>query len=248
MPSIHRLRRSGLYCFSPPVMVATFAIEIGLAAYSFVQYPRGVFRTVLVSLLVCLASFQLAEYQVCEDGPGHMFTWTKLGLVGISLLPALGMHLISAVTRRSALVPIGYAFAISYALIFLFVPGATQGADCMGNYVILRLSGGWLGRLYEFYYLGFVGLAMIELILRLRKRDRSGDRGFSRRLVSMTLFAFLSVTVPMALTAVISAELRRATPSIMCGFAIFFALIISFYVAPLYAKESGAMGSMAPAV
>jgi hypothetical protein len=222
-------------------MLATFAIEMGLAAYTFVRYPKGSFRMVVVLLLVCLASFQLAEYQVCEDAPAHLFTWTKMGLVGISLLPALGMHLIGTVTRRSALIPIGYGLAITYALIFLFVPGATMGADCMGNYVILRLSGGWRGRLYEFYYLGFVALSILELILRLTKTDRSGEKGFSRRLIGFTLFAFLSFTVPMAVTAIISAELRKATPSIMCGFAVLFALIVTFYVAPQYAIESGAM-------
>lgn len=212
-----------------------------MAAYSLVKYPRGIFLAVVVLLLVCLASFQLAEYQICEDSPAHLFTWTKMGLVGISLLPALGMHLIGTVTRRSLLIPFGYGCAIAYALIFIFVPGATMGADCLGNYVILRLSSGWLGRLYEFYYLGFVGLAMLELILRLSKRDRSGERGFSRGLIGWTLFAFLSFTLPMALTAIISAELRKATPSIMCGFAVFFALIVTFYVAPRYARERDAV-------
>lgn len=230
-------RESKLYCFSPPVMIATCVIELGLAVYTFVRYAPSLLRTIVVVLLLCLASFQLAEFQICQGSASGILTWTKIGMAGISILPALGMHLIGSVTRKSPLIPFGYACAVAFTFVFLFVPGATEGARCMGNYVILNVSDGWIGRVYEFYYLGFVGLAMLELVLRLRQRGRPNERGYSRRLIGFTLFSFLSFTVPMAIAAVTSAALRRATPSVMCGFALFFAVIVAVYVTPVYVKE-----------
>src|SRR5579885_1507446 len=89
-----------LCCFSPPVMIATFAIEMCLAIFVAVRYPSTLFRTIVITLLVCLASFQLSEYEVCVGPMVNALLWTKIGLVGITILPALGMHVIGTVTRR----------------------------------------------------------------------------------------------------------------------------------------------------
>lgn len=222
-------------------MLATFVIETVLAIWIGLRYSSAVIRTLSVVLLLCLASFQLAEYQVCV-GPGAWAAdWGRFGLVGITLLPALGMHLIGTVTRHSRVVPIGYALAALFALVFVFVPGATGPPECGGNYVIMRIGGGWFGALYEGYYLVFILLAIGEMVLRLRETDPAKDLGFSRRLVGLMLAGYLSFTIPMAITGLLSPDLRRATPSIMCGFALAFAVILASYVAPLYASEAETM-------
>ena len=228
-------------CFTPPVMLATFLIETGLAIYMGFRYSSGVFRALVCVLLLCLASFQLAEYQVCVGPASSALVWGKIGLAGITLLPALGMHLIGSVTRTSGVITIGYAIAAVYEVVFLLVPGATGRPECGGNYVIIQIGHGWFGRLYELYYFIFLFLAVVELALRLGRSDPEGNRGFSKKLIGFMPAGYLSFTVPMAIAGTCSPELRRATPSVMCGFALTLALILASYVAPLYAEEAARM-------
>ncbi|MFI5386622.1 MAG: hypothetical protein ACHQ50_10935 [Fimbriimonadales bacterium] len=225
-------------CFSPPVMIATFTIEIILAIYVAVRYGSSLFRTIVVTVLVCLSSFQLAEYQVCEGPRSAALAWTKLGLVGITILPALGMHLIGTVTRRSPLIPIGYAVAAFYALTFLFLPGATAEAGCSGNYVLLNIKNGWVSLMYTAYYSLFLGLAMLELLLRLLAEGRATPSGYSPKLIALTLMGYLSFILPMAVVAIVDSQLRAATPSIMCGFALFLALLLALWITSLYTEET----------
>lgn len=222
-------------------MIATCVIECLLALFVAFRYPSALFRSILCLLLVCLASFQFAEYQVCLGPASAAAIWSKIGVAGITLLPALGMHLISEVTRKSALVTVGYAIATAYAIAFLFVPGMTAPAECYGNYVIIHIQPGLVGVVYELYYSFFVLLAMAELGARLLDRNPPASYGYSRKLITFTLLSFLSFTTPMAVAAILSNELRHATPSIMCGFAVFLALILTLFVAPLYAEESQAL-------
>jgi hypothetical protein len=57
-------------------------------------------------------------------------------------------------------------------------------------------------------------------------------------IIEIARAGYLSFAVPMPVTGLLSPELRRATPSIMCGFALILAVILSVYVAPMYARES----------
>jgi hypothetical protein len=222
-------------------MLATFFIETTLALYIGLRYSSGVFRALAIVLLVCLASFQLAEYQVCVGPAAWALTWGKIGLAGITLLPALGMHLIGTVTRKSPLITAGYCIAGMYEVIFLVVPGATGQPECGGNYVIIQIAGGWFSTMYSFYYFAFMLLAVAELASRLTSRAVPPNLGFSKKLIALMLAGYLSFMIPMAITSMISPELRRATPSIMCGFALMLALILAIYVAPLYGEEARAL-------
>lgn len=230
-----------LACFTPMVMLATFLVESALAIYIAFRYSSNVFRTVVCVLILCLASFQLAEYQVCVGPTALALIWGKVGLTGITLLPALGMHLIGTVTRKSPMVRVGYAIAGLYIATFLFMPGATGAPECQGNYVIIKISGGLYGLMYEAYYFIFVSLAILELTLRLTATNPPPDYGFSRKLIAYTLAGYLSFTVPMAITGALSPELQKATPSIMCGFALMMAIILAARVAPLYVREAKAL-------
>lgn len=222
-------------------MIATFAIETGLGIYVALKYPSSLFRSIVITILLCLASFQLAEFQVCTGSEAEKLVWTRFGLVGITLLPALGMHLLGVVTRKSFFIPLGYAIAACYALGFALIPGTTAQADCCGNYVLLNITNSWVGILYDLYYTIFILLAMLDLGLRLARKEGSSESGYSKKLVTWTLVAYLSFTLPMAIVAIVASQLRNATPSIMCGFAVLLALILALKLAPMYARETEAM-------
>lgn len=227
-----------LYCFSPLAMIVTYGLETALAFYVSMRCPASRFRAIVISLLLCLAVFQLVEFEICEGSASLMLAWTKLGLVAITLLPALGMHLVAKVTRTSWFVWTGYAFAVAYGATFVIWPGAVKDGVCHGNYVILDVQGGALGLIYELYYAAFMLLAVLELVLRLTKRKSAIGFGFSRRLIWLTLIGYMSFILPMAAADLLSPTLREATPSVMCGFAVGFALLLALWIAPLYARES----------
>src|SRR3990167_6134034 len=113
--------RSKLFCFSPEVMVVTFIVEISLAVYVFWRYKlKGTVRLCIITLLA-LATFQLSEYFICVGNPAHGIIWAHAGFVAITLLPALGIHLVAAEAgRKNLLVPGGYA-AATLVIVGLFV-------------------------------------------------------------------------------------------------------------------------------
>ena len=111
---MNKFKKPKLYCFSPPVMLATLAIEIILAIYTFWRYKLNAVTRIAMALLICLALFQWAEYNVCE---GTIFLdnlgWAKLGYVAITMLPPLGIHLIYQLSgdKRRWIPVLGYILA-----------------------------------------------------------------------------------------------------------------------------------------
>ena len=51
------------------------------------------------------------------------------------------------------------------------------------------------------------------------------------------MFGYLVFLIPTATVNYIKPETRAGIPSIMCGFAVFFALILAFKILPLAAKK-----------
>ena len=94
-----------------------------------------------MALLVCLALFQWAEYNVCEgtvlfDSVG----WAKLGYVAITMLPPLGIHLIYQISadKRRWIPVLGYTLAVVFISYFLLAVNGVSAGVCLGNYVIFE--------------------------------------------------------------------------------------------------------------
>ena len=63
-------------------MLATLTIEIILAIYTFWKYKLNAVTKIVIMLLICLALFQWAEYNVCEDAILlDNLGWAKLGYI-----------------------------------------------------------------------------------------------------------------------------------------------------------------------
>jgi len=61
------------------------------------------------------------------------------------------------------------------------------------------------------------------------------------------MVGYLVFLVPTALAYSVSPATRRGIPSIMCGFAVLFALILTLYVLPLAATRRVRSGTVDPA-
>jgi hypothetical protein len=234
-------KREGVYfnCFSPPVMLATLTIETILAIYTLWRYKMTELTRLIVAMLVGLAAFQLAEYNVCTHFSHHPVGWSRFGFIMITALPPLGVHIMHALARKPGrwLVIFAYATMAAFMAFFLLSTTAFTGHQCTGNYVIFQFSPKVTG-LYSVYYYGwlltgiFLGGRWASALMKQKglaaRRKLEAIRG-----LIIGYFIFL---VPVAVVNTIRPSTRQGIPSIMCGFAVLLALTLSFYILPRAAE------------
>ena len=223
-------QRGTLYCFSPPVMVATLLIESALAIFVFLRHSITRFGKVAGLLLVLLAAFQFAEYQTCIRTSEKQILWARIGFVAITLLPIAGLYLVSLVSGKQHFLKLGYATAIAFVVYFLIVPKSIFGAICGGNYVIFNTSND-LYRLYGLYYWGFLLLGIWEAIEKIETLKRQLE---IKKTLQWLIVGYLSFMGPMGIVYIVFPTTRGAVTSIMCGFAITLAFILALKVVPAY--------------
>lgn len=223
-----------LNCFSPPVMLATLAIEGSLAGYALWRYKLTSVTKLIVALLLALGTFQLAEYLVCTGYGANAENWSRLGFVAITALPPLGVHIMHELAGKPkrALVNTAYATMAGFMVFFLTYKTAFIGHQCTGNYVIFQL-GNQISGLYSMYYYGwlFVGITLgIHWANELREQGKASIKKLET--VKALLIGYLVFLVPVAVANTIRPETRRGIPSIMCGFAVLLAMILALYILP----------------
>lgn len=224
------LKANKMYCFSPPVMLATFIIEVGLAVYTIARYKLNPITRLAAAVLVLLAVFQLAEYNVCEGAWGvSSLMWAKIGYVAITLLPPLGLHLATRIAgeKKPWLVGAGYASGVVFAAIFLFVGNGMESQACLGNYVIFTIAQ-WALMPYAIYYYGWLVVTTTYAWLA----GRAAKKAMRRSALYSLAIGYLAFIVPTTLANVIDPSTMAGIPSIMCGFAVILAVILALRVVP----------------
>ena len=117
-------RETVLFCFSPPIMLATVIVESALALWTLFRYRQHLLGKIAVVILLLLAAFQISEYQVCGNHSAE--AWSKFGLVAITLLPVFGLRLISLITKKKSFLVLGSIIAAVLVLCFIFIPVRTR--------------------------------------------------------------------------------------------------------------------------
>lgn len=216
------------FCFSPPVMIATFAVEIILACYVLWRYKLTRISRLVVLILLFLAIFQLAEFMICGGLGLEGIEWARIGYVAITLLPPLGIHLGSNIIKsHSWYITWGaYALAAVFIIYFTFASQSITGQVCRGNYVIFDMASFAVG-LYTLYYYGLL-FAGISLFLRWAKQAQA-QQAKALRMLAVGYGAFI---LPTATANILDVNTIAGIPSIMCGFAVFFAFILVGWVVP----------------
>ncbi len=227
-----------LNCFSPPIMIATVIIESVLLIYTVWRYKMTLLTRLVTLVMLALATFQLAEYFVCTGYGLRGALWSRVGFVAIAALPPLGLHIVHVLADKPGrrLVSASYATMAAFMIVFLAYPAVFSGQQCTGNYVIFQLRP-ILGGYYYVYYFGWLLTALVlggHWANQLQKRGKTGLKKLQT--VQAMILGYLVFIVPAALANVISPASRRGIPSIMCGFAILFALILGLYILPRAAQ------------
>lgn len=217
-----------LYCFSPPIMLATFIIEMLLAGYTYIKSRQNKSDLFIVFTLVFLALFQLAEYQICEGN--NLLLWARLGLIVITFLPVLGLYLITRLNKKTYLLQIGIVLAIAFTTVILLIPTAVTNATCDGNYIIFNTNFG-IFSFYGYYYFGFLILGLFESVKGIHNNQ---DKEPLKKAFKWFIVGYLSFVLPLTAVYLVVPATRMAVELIMCGFAIIFAFILTFKIAPIY--------------
>lgn len=223
-----------LYCFSPTVMLITLIIEFVSAIYVLIISKLKPSSAILISILICLGTFQLAEYQVCSN---RSLLWMRIGYVAITLLPPLGAHLISLVTKQVWYKYLGYVLGVVFVGVFLISARQIQTAVCEGNYVMVTTASNFISRYFSYYYYLILVIALLNIsgFLNSQKDKSTRDLLKTSFLFWITL-GYVSFLVPTGAVWLLSQSARSGIPSIMCGFAVFLALILVFRVYPISRK------------
>lgn len=224
------------YCFSPPVMIATFFIEMALVMYTLFFRKLNTSTKIGVVLIICLAIFQLAEYGVCEN-QGTASLMSKLGFTAITMLPPLGLHLVVTIGKRNYKPLIIGAYLAGVAWIMLFVFGSIMsGSVCEGNYVIFNIAEPYEG-IYYLYY-NFLLLLAMGLALSFAQKKRKAPKNIRLALHALVI-GYLAFIVPSIVFTLINDYKGNDSPlpSVMCGFAVTLALILALRTIPLTSER-----------
>lgn len=219
--------RDKLYCFSPPVMLATFIIEFAFAFYVIWRYKTSTTKKLVVAILVALGAFQLSEYMICGGlGLTHI-DWARAGYGFITLLPALGIHLVVTLAGKKMPLLVGAAYfsCAAFLLFYLLSINSVTSEACYANYAVFNTQegSGWPFGVYYYSWL-FIGT---WLAWHFGEQDK--DRQKVLRSMSLGYVAFI---LPTAFFNIIKPETVSAIPSIMCGFAVLLAFTLTLKVMP----------------
>lgn len=209
-------------------MLFTAVAELSLMLFTLWKYRSSKLGRIGAALLFFLAMFQVAEYNICGGAGLHAVTWSRIGFMVIAVLPPLCIHL--AVTIAKAgwtwLLRLAYATAAVWVLLFGFTDRMFSDHACGGNYIIFHIKSNY-GFLYGLhYYLWlFVGIGLAWWLARKQKQQQ-------RESLWLLIVGYLVFIVPTALLNTIRTQTIEGLPSILCGFAIFYAFIIVAGILP----------------
>jgi hypothetical protein len=216
-----------LYCFSPPVMLATFLIEFTLAFYVLWRYKMDTIRRLAFATLIALGTFQLAEYMVCGGLGWSNIEWARVGYGSITLLPALGIHTIVTIAnkKRPLLVVSAYASCAVFVAVYLIGESAVSVNTCNANYAVFDTIRASVWPFAAYYY----GWLLVGTSLAWYWSTKLPDKQKALRSMALGYMAFI---LPTTAFNIIDPATTHGIPSIMCGFAVIYAVVLATKVLP----------------
>jgi len=210
-------------------MITTCVIETTLLIYTIVRYRLTPLGRLVGTTLALLALFQLCEFNVCTGGGPSAAAWSRIGFAAITMLLPLGLHLIRMVAGRRVprwLVGLGYVSGLALAATLGLGVGVFRSHVCAGNYAIFQLRP-QLGGIYFGYYYGWL---IVGIGLSLWLSTKAAQR--VREALVLQAVGYLTLLLPTGIVNDLNPKTISGIPSIMCGFAVLYALILVFAIMP----------------
>jgi hypothetical protein len=149
------------------------------------------------------------------------------------------IHSVIRISRKSAKLFWVYVIPFVFSLIALINPNFINSARCTSVFVQVRLSlidnpgllQSTVSWIYLLYYFGFIFLALALIV-----NDYQHQRNKIKRQMELVAFAgTFMMLVPTLLLMIVLPSGGIRFPSVLCGFALFFA-IATFIIAYLESK------------
>lgn len=225
-------------CFTPAVSFLTFAVEIMMAFWVLNRNPKNRINQVSAAILIFLGLYQFTEYALCTSG--NPFFWGKMGFVAYTFLPALGLHWAFALRGKKALIWPIHLISSGFALLALLKVDFIQATECGRFFVkVITTFSPALANSYLLYYVLFIAIAS-ELLIKWTIEEHNLER---RKILAWGFIGMLSFTVPTFLLVVLFPLYNIMFPSVLCQFAIFFAIVV-VYVVSLNERATKISGKM----
>jgi hypothetical protein len=209
-------------------MAATAIIELCLLMYTLWRHRSTKLGKLAAATLLFLAIFQIAEYNVCGGLCLDATLWSRVGFMVIAALPPLGIHMATTIAKHDIrwLRWSAYATAMGWILTFGFTERIFANHACGGNYIIFHVKPHFAGLyLFHYYFWLFAGIFLcLWLAKKVKQRQKES--------LLLLAFGYLTFMIPTALANTIKPQSIEGIPSILCGFAVIFAILLVFGILP----------------
>lgn len=206
------------------VVLATFLIEVALAFYAWWRYRSTRFGRLSIAFLFLLAGFQLSEYLICLGSPWAF--WSRIGFICTTFLPIIAIDFIFDLRRQRRSMVWGYALALAFSAVIALYPALFQEAVCNGKFVTFKTSLLSFDLAYLLYYLTtlFIGIGLAYKGLK--------EKNANRQALIWLLIGYAVIIIPTFLVYALNYIGSFGIASVLCGFAVFLALILAFRILP----------------
>jgi len=223
-----RKQANTFYCFSPPAMLITFLIEFALAIYTFTRYRLNPIGRLATAALLLLGIFQLCEFNICGLSSSAALTWSRIGYGAITMLPPIAIHLVYLIAHKKSRKLVWLAYITGAVFVGIFGLNASAFAThiCAGNYAIFQLAPN-VGGIYFTYYYSWLILGICLCLYFGLEANR-----LTRQALSLQVLGYLSFLLPTGIVNAVNPHTIVGIPSVMCGFAVIYAIILAVAIVP----------------
>lgn len=184
-------------------------------------------NTVALIMISVLASYQFLEFLICQFGLQSSF-YPFLAFVIISFLPPLNLLLVLILAYNIKINLKAFLIfipAIAFSIYYIFVIPKFVVAKCTVLYASYHYP---LGDLFgAFYYLPIL-ISIVILLMFIPKADDQKKKSMAKILLFGAMFISLPTIIGFILMFNGNYSIIASVESIMCKFAIVYALILSF--------------------
>ncbi len=155
------------------------------------------------------------------------FEWARLGYGAITLLPALGIHMLTAISGKKMpeLVGAAYASCAIFLGFYLFAFNSVDINVCRSNYAVFSTLKS-IAVPFGVYYYGWLLIGTYMAWFWSKELPKH-----KKALQSMAI-GYMVFILPTTTVNLIDPETVHGIPSIMCGFAVLFAVVLVARVLP----------------
>ncbi len=212
-------------CFTPAVSLLTFFIEIFLAGFILYLNPKNRINQVSAAILFFLGAYQFTEFGLCTAG--DPFFWGRLGFIFYTTLPALAVHWVFALRKSKKTVWPVHFISGAFIVYALVASNFIKSAEC-GRYFIQVLHN-WLPVFYLPYFLYYTLFIVIPagMMMKWAIEENNKDK---RKMYLWGFIGVISFTFPTFFLLLLLPELNLMFPSVLCQFALLFAIAVVYVV------------------